>query len=347
MINEHIENAKIMIIDEDVGMMDVIATFLRKYGHQVISFTEPISAIEALKFQNFDILIVNYLISPITGDKIIELVRQFNKDIYIILMSTHKDIEPSIELMKSLDIQGYFEKSSNFDQLMMLIQNGIRYTEQLKNVKKINTQMDNYLLDFANILLKTVDAKDNYTAAHSYRVSKICGLFSGYLNLNKEDYKSFTLAGLFHDIGKIGIPDYILSKTDKLTDSEYETIKLHPIIGANILSVCDMFKTTAPAIRSHHEKYDGTGYPLKLKGENIPYLARALSLCDAFDAIVSERPYKKKKSINYAIQQIKKSIGTYFDPVLSKLFLKMLKEKEKEINEILNAKQFNFNYNNK
>lgn len=334
MMNEHISNAKIMIIDEDVNMMDIISAFLSKYGHRVFPYTEPVSAVEALRSNNIDILIVNYLMAPVNGDKIIELVRQFNKDIYIVLMSNHKDLIPSIETMQSLDIQGYFEKGSNFDQLIMLIQSGIKYTEQLKNIKKMSVQLESYLIDFAKVLLNAVGAKDNFTADHSLRVSKFCELFSKYLNLNDDDKQSFIFAGMFHDIGKIGIADLILSKDGKLTDEEYEAIKLHPIIGANILSVCEMFKTTAPAILGHHEKYDGTGYPYKLKGENIPYLARALALCDTFDAITSRRPYKDPKSIDFAIDQITKNSGTQFDPKLATLFLQMLKENKEEIEKI-------------
>ena len=337
--NDIMPKAKIMIIDEDIGMMDIISAILGKYGHQVFPYTEPVSAIEALKSQDFDILLINYLMSPVNGDRIIELVRQFNKDIYIILMSTHKDLVPSIDTMINLDIQGYFEKSARFDQLIMLIQSGIKYTEQLKNIKKMSTQLESYLIDFAKVLLNAIGAKDHFTADHSLRVSKYCDLFANYLNLNEQDHKSFVLAGMFHDIGKIGIADSILSKDGKLTKIEYDAIKLHPIIGANILSVSDMFKTSAPAIRCHHEWYNGKGYPFELKGEEIPYLGRALSLCDSFDAITSIRPYKECKSIDFAIEQIKEGMSTQFDPKLAKLFLKMLDEKSDEIAKIHAIKQ--------
>ncbi|MNP22472.1 Cyclic di-GMP phosphodiesterase response regulator RpfG [compost metagenome] len=241
-----------------------------------------------------------------------------------------------MDTMQNLDIQGYFEKSSRFDQLIMMIQSGIKYTEQLNNIKSMSVQLEQYLIDFAKVLLNTVSAKDHYTGDHSLRVSMFAELFADHLGLDKDDHESLVRAGLFHDIGKIGISDNILLKETKLTDYEYESIKLHPIIGANILSVSNIFKASSPAIRGHHERYDGTGYPDRLKGENIPYLARVLALCDTFDAIVSARPYKTGNSVDFAIEQITKNSGTQFDPNLSKRFIAMLKENPEKIESISN-----------
>ena len=164
--DETIKNAKILIIDEDVNMMEIISEILKGYGHTVSTFTEPVSAIEELKANKYDILLVNYLMSPVNGDRVVELVREFDKEIYIILMSMHKDLTPSIETMQTLDIQAYFEKSSRFDQLIIMIQSGIKYIEQLRKVKSINLKLDHYLFDFAQILLNTITAKDNYTGKH-------------------------------------------------------------------------------------------------------------------------------------------------------------------------------------
>lgn len=335
MSSNKINNAKILIIDDDIGMMDVLSTILSDYGHTVYPFTEPVSAIEALKSDSFDILIVNYLMTPVNGDRIITLVREFNKDIYIILMSSHKDLIPSIEIIRNLDIQGFFEKSSRFDQLIMLIHSGLKYIEQLKSIKSMSLQLEEYLIDFANVLLNTVTTKDNYTGDHSYRVSRYADLFASYINLDKEDHDRLVLAAMFHDIGKIGIADNILLKEGKLTAIEYENIKLHPIIGANIFSVSNIFKTSGPAIRGHHERYDGTGYPDGLKGENIPYLARVLAICDSFDAIVGERPYKSATSVEYGLEQISLNLGTQFDPIIAKEFLKFANENIDKIRLIL------------
>ena len=242
MNNDKLVNAKILVIDDDVNMMDVLSVVLRRYGHYVKTFTEPLSAIEELKKNKYDILLVNYLMTPVKGDKIVETVREFNKEIYIILMSIHKDLAPSIEVMQQLDIQAYYEKSNRFDNLIMLIQGGIKYIEQINKIKSMNSQLEHYLVDFAKILLQTVGAKDHYTEEHSRRVTLLADAFSKYLKLDNKQISDLQIAAAFHDIGKIGIPDNILLKTTRLTDDEYQVIKTHPVIAANIFSVSDIFK---------------------------------------------------------------------------------------------------------
>lgn len=332
---EKLVNAKILIIDEDVNMMDIISTILTKYGHKVSTFSEPVSAIEELKATKYDILIVNYLMSPVNGDRVIELVREFDKEIYIILMSMHKDLAPSIETMQNLDIQAYYEKSSRFDQLIMLIQGGIKYIEQLRNVQKMGVKLEKYLVDFAKILLNTVGTKDHYTEEHSRRVTELCKLFAEKLNLDDESTYNLVTGASFHDVGKIGIPDNILLKQGKLTDEEFETIKLHPTIGANIFSVSDIFNDVVPIIKYHHERFDGKGYPDGLKGEEIPYLTRILSICDSFDAMVSRRSYKEPKTKEFAIDEIRKNMGKQFDSKLATKFIEMVLE-DNRVNNIYN-----------
>lgn len=324
MDNKQITNAKIMIIDDDIAMMNMLSAILSKYHHTVIPFTEPVSAIESLKSDSYDILIVNYLMSPVNGDRVVELVREFNKEIYIILMSINKDLSPSIDAMRDLDIQAYFEKSARFDQLILLIQSGIKYTNQLRNIRSMNLQLEKYVVDFANVLLNTVGAKDNYTASHSKRVCTYALKFADYLELSNKDKELLNLAGLFHDIGKIGIPDSILTKPGKLTDEEYDIIKYHPTIGANILSVADLFKDVTEIINCHHERIDGKGYPNGISGDNIPYLAKLLSICDSFDAITTKRSYKEICSIDFALEELDRVKGTQLDKELTEKFIELI-----------------------
>lgn len=327
-------NTKILMIDDDVNIMDILSVMLKKYNCDVSMYTEPVSAIEELKSNHYDILILNFLMSPVNGDRIVELVREFNKEIYIILMSTHNDLAPSIDLMRKLDIQAYFQKSSRFDELIMLVQGGIKYIEQVKEIKAMGIQLDKYLIEFAKILLNTISAKDHYTEEHSERVATLTILFSKYLNLDEKDIEDLRIAALFHDIGKIGITDNILLKDGKLTAEEYDTIKLHPVIGANIFSSTDIFKHLAPIILSHHERIDGTGYPNKLQDKDIPYLAKILAICDSFDAIVSKRPYKDKMPLEYGIEQLKQGSNAQFDKDLVKSFVKFINKNREEIDTI-------------
>ena len=334
MNNDKLVSAKILVIDDDINMMDVLSVVLRRYGHFVKTYTEPLSAIEELRKNSYDILIVNYLMTPVNGDKIVETVREFNKEIYIILMSIHKDLAPSIEVMQKLDIQAYYEKSNRFDNLIMLIQGGIKYIEQINKIKNMNSKLEHYLVDFAKILLQTVGAKDHYTEEHSRRVTMFADIFSKYLKLSSRQISDLQIAAAFHDIGKIGIPDNILLKTTRLTDDEYQVIKTHPTIAANIFSVSDIYKDIYPIMYYHHERYDGKGYPTGIKGKQIPLLARILSICDCFDAIVSKRTYKQGASIEFALSEIEKNAGTQFDPELAPKFIEMVNNNIEYIEKI-------------
>ena len=156
--------------------------------------------------------------------------------------------------------------------------------------------------------------------------------YSKKLGLNEDDLKTLKIGGLFHDIGKIGVPDAVLQKPGKLSDDEYSEIKNHPAIGAHILSTATIFTDIIPIVRHHHEKFDGTGYPSKLSGENIPYLARIAAIADTFDAMTSKRPYRDELPIDVVKEEFKKFAGTQFDPELTKVFLDIL---ENDYNEII------------
>lgn len=316
----------VLIIDDDIGLMQAMEVVLNSYSIGLTTFTEPLAAIQELKTNKHDILVVNYLMSAIRGDEIVRLVREFDKEIYIILMSAHKDLAPSIDIMRSLDIQAFFEKGARFDDLILLIESGYKYVEQMNEIKQMNHTIENFGIELATVLKNTVGAKDNYTKEHSDRVGKYAVAFAKYLNLTNEDMSTLALAADFHDIGKIGIADAVLLKAGKLTDEEYNHIKLHPVIGENILSTSETFKSALPIIRHHHERIDGRGYPDGLKGDEIPYLARILSICDTFDAITSVRVYRNRMSIEDALAEIERVKGTQLDEDLANDFIHFANE---------------------
>ena len=168
-----------------------------------------------------------------------------------------------------------------------------------------------------------LEAKDAYTQRHSSRVAEVSVLIGEEVSCSKEDLDVLNFAGHLHDIGKIGVRDDILLKPGKLTPAEYETIKEHPVIGANIVGQLGLWNREQQIIRHHHEKYDGTGYPTGLKGHEIPFLARILSVADAFDAMASDRAYRKKIETEEVVQIIKQCSGTQFDPDLVAAFVRV------------------------
>ncbi len=264
-------NYKIIAVDDEEGIVDSLSIFLKRSGYNFTGVTDPMEAIEKVRNEHFDLMILDFIMTPIHGDQVVEEIRKFNKDLYILLLTGHKDLAPPLETIKRLDIQGYCEKSDKFDQLLLLIESGIKSIEQMNQIKKINAELsdtyeklENAYLESIQTLRYTVEAKDTYTRGHSDRVSEYSVLIGKYMGLSDDDLKVLQLGGLFHDIGKIGVPDVILQKDSKLTDDEYSQIKQHPNIGVHILSNASIFNDILPIVEHHHEKYDGTGYPRKI-----------------------------------------------------------------------------------
>lgn len=175
-------------------------------------------------------------------------------------------------------------------------------------------------------LVKTIEARDPYTCGHSERVTNYAIKIAKRLNLNRNDIELLVYAGKLHDIGKIAIPDFILKKTTALTMAERAEIQAHPTKGIEMINNLKFLKECFPLIRHHHERYDGNGYPDKLKGEQIPLLARILAVADAFDAMTSERPYRRALKIDEAIEEIKTNSATQFDPQIALQLISMLQK---------------------
>ncbi|HBC84667.1 MAG TPA: hypothetical protein DCZ30_04435 [Clostridiales bacterium] len=336
-------NYRIIAVDDEIGIIDSLSIFLKDSGYDFIGYTDPMNALEKIKTEHFDLMILDFIMTPIHGDKLVEEIRKFNKDLYILLLTGHKDLAPPLDTIKRLDIQGYCEKSDKFDQLLLLIESGIKSISQMNLIKQINEELSNTYselemayLESIETLRYTVEAKDPYTSGHSSRVSKYSQLIGKYLNLSEEDLKILHLGGLFHDIGKIGIPDSILLKESSLTTDEYSQIKNHPSIGSHILCNAKIFKSIIPIVKHHHEKYNGTGYPSQLKGTDIPYLVRITSIADAFDAMSSKRNYRNELTLDTIINEIEKNKGIQFDPEISDVFLNILKNHYDEVEKIKN-----------
>ena len=333
-INAQSTGFKIIAVDDEQGILDSLSIFMKRSGYDFVGITDPIEAINRVKSEHFDLMILDFIMDPIHGDKVVEEIRKFDKDLYILLLTGHKDLAPPLETIHQLDIQGYCEKSDKFDQLLLLIESGLKSVSQMRTISKMNEDLEKAYVDSIEILRQTVEAKDPYTKGHSERVSAYAVLLGQKLDLSDEDIEKLKIGGLFHDIGKIGIPDSILLKESKLTDEEYSKIKEHPVIGFNILKNAEMFKNILDIIKYHHERFDGNGYPERLSGNNIPYLARITSVVDSFDAMTSKRSYRDSLPMDVVKSEILKNLGSQFDPEIGIAFLDILDNDFNSIKQI-------------
>lgn len=187
-------------------------------------------------------------------------------------------------------------------------------------------------------LTAAIDTKDHYTFGHSQRVAEYATILAGALGLDKSHLEIVKEAALLHDVGKIGIPESILTKTGRLTSEEYAIVKKHVEMSITIIKHLPSLNYVIPAVIGHHERWDGRGYPRGIKGENIPLLARCLMITDAFDAMTSNRPYRAGLSVISALNEIQNCMGTQFDPSLANLFVNLVREGAIDLDRSLKIK---------
>jgi putative nucleotidyltransferase with HDIG domain len=195
---------------------------------------------------------------------------------------------------------------------------------------ELYTKMRKVYLDTIRALAAAIDAKDPYTKGHSERVAQIAVVLATELNLSDRDIENIEYTALLHDIGKIGIDDRILGKNSKLSNEEFKKIKEHPIVGAKIIEPVDFLKNSYKTIYHHHERYNGGGYPDGLKEKDIPFCARIIAVADAYDAMGSDRPYRKKLSKEKILKEFAEQSGKQFDPQIVNALMLILKREREE-----------------
>jgi len=320
----------ILTLDDDPIITSTIKDYFNRSGYDVDVENDPMVAIERVRNGSYDILLLDFLMSPICGDQVVEEIRKFNKDLFIVLLTGHKSMAPPVKTIRQLDIQGYYEKSDRFDQLELLVESCVKSIKQLRTIKKYQRELADAYLQTIETLRTVVETRDKDTEGHSGRVSALAAALAEELGLSEKEVESIRVAGLFHDIGKVGVRDAVLLKNGPLTDDEYLEIKRHPIEGEKILSAYSEFEEILPTLRSHHERFDGKGYPDGISGENICLGARIMSVADSFDAMISNRAYRKGLSFEVTMAEIERCSGTQFDGMIVDALKSMVKKMGEE-----------------
>jgi putative nucleotidyltransferase with HDIG domain len=236
------------------------------------------------------------------------------------------------------NIREYFSRhASNMqtlaNQAVLALERSILLVESQKQAEAIESAYQELELSYDRTLaalMSALDARDRETEGHSTRVSDLACLLSAELGLGPAAMKVIERGSLLHDIGKIGISDTILHKPSPLTNEEWKAMRFHPDIGARIIEDIPFLQDTLPIIRYHHERWDGSGYPAGLSGQDIPLQARIFAVADAFDALTSDRPYRQRISVNEALVYLKEQAGILFDPEIVAAFERMWEKKKLE-----------------
>lgn len=342
------ENKKynILVISNETHIINKLSILFDESKYTFELVRDPLSGIEKVKFKNYDLIIINFTFSKKILELFIKKVRIFDAFAYLVLLSDSNNLPDTLDLMINYDIQSYYNKDEDLKKLSVLVE---LISNSIYEFKRLNLRADIYSNDYKSPYLNTINAlrniveyKDIYTVGHSFRVSKYSVLIGKKLGLSGTNLKTLRIGSLFHDIGKIGIPNNILLKDSSLTDLEYFQIKNHTLIGSHILFPVNMYAKIIPIVKFHHERFDGYGYPTKLKGTDIPLLARIVTVADTFDAMTSCRTYRDALPLEHVISEFENNKGTQFDPEITDVFLDILKNDYSKIKKIQEMYKRNF-----
>ena len=330
----NVENMRIISIDDNKTNLLIIESYAKILNLEIESFLNPKEALEASFEKEYDLVIVDYMMPEINGLEFIQSFRQNNQSTPIIMLTAvGDDMNLQIKaleygandfLSKPINAPAFKARIINMLKLrksQLLLQDKALLLQDEVKLATIRLKESEY--ETLQMLGKTAEFKDPETNAHTQRVAYYCKLLARAYGLDENLQDIIFYASPFHDLGKIGIPDNILLKPGKLDDDEFSIMKNHAKIGYEILkgSKSKYLKAGGVIAYSHHEKYDGTGYPNGLKGESIPIFGRITAVADVFDALTSSRPYKKAWSLEEAFDFLIEEKSVHFDPKLVDLFL--------------------------
>jgi len=333
-----IKEAKILIVDDQPANVTLIEKILGIDGYiNVISTTDPTQVESIYMEQNSDLILLDLNMPVMDGYQVLSKIREVDPDYPpIIVLTAQSDRESRIKAL-GLGARDFLAKPFDRLELMTRIRNMLEVrimTTAMKNQNKVldamvearTKELNHTRLEVIRRLGRAAEYRDDMTGYHIVRMSRYSQLLALAAGMSEKDSETLLNASPMHDIGKIGIPDSVLLKPEKLDPEEWKIMQTHVDIGVEILSGSDssLMNMAAEVAQNHHEKWDGSGYPCALVGEDIPLTGRIVAVADVFDALTTERPYKKAWAIDEAIEFLKEQRGKHFEPRLVDLFIEVL-----------------------
>ena len=355
-VHEH----SVLFVDDEVNILKALQRLLRSEPVEVLTANRPSEAFELIERYQPQVIVSDQRMPEMSGVDFLSSVRDQNADIIRMMMTGFTDMTIAVEAINRGEIFRLITKPWNDEELKATLRQAFDHFDLKAEIKRLNqvTREQNFKLQDMNknlevkvrdrtrqldgknqelrtayiqtirALAEAIDAKDAYTRGHSERVAVYSSRLGHEMGLRKELIERIYFAGLLHDVGKIGIPDAIITKPSRLNHEEYEEIKKHPEIGAKILEPVEFLHSIVPCVRHHHEWFDGSqsGYPSRLAGDQIPLPSRVIVVADTVEAMTSDRPYRKALPIDVVVTELHKYSGSQFDPVVVDAFLKLLED---------------------
>ncbi|MDH7488704.1 MAG: response regulator [Anaerolineae bacterium] len=335
-VHSQIHPEPILVVEDEDAVRSLVLRKLARAGYTAVGAANGVDALALLREQSFGIVMSDINMPKLNGLELLQIIREAYPDVVVIMVTAYGDLDHAIAAMR-LGASDYVVKPFDLEQLMAAVRQALRLRQKNLARRYIEFQSKVHPRDEANhqLLLSTVmalanslEAKDPYTVGHSQRVADLAERVARAPGLPERDILHIRMAGLLHDIGKIGISEAVINKPGPLTPTEYAHIQAHPLISERILVPVAELNGALRMIRNHHERWDGSGYPDGLKELEIPLGARILALADAYDAMTSQRPYRPALPREVALREIERGAGRHFDPSLSRVFLEILAEEE-------------------
>lgn len=336
----------VLIVDDDASMQKVLSISMQKMGYNYAVAKNGQEALELIGKGTVapDAILLDIRMPVMPGLVALPKLRTLLPNVPVIMLTAFGDLETGLSAMKAGAFD-YLVKPSSLTKIRETLKKAFAYREVMEMKAEEEKKHEQYQLELemkvessfqelgdvykklkemnlqtAYALAETIEAKDSYTQGHCERVRWLSSLIGKKMHLPDEEIEQLEYAALLHDIGKIGIPDSILNKKGPLDERERQIINMHPIIGAQILSTVEFFKRAASAVRHHHERWDGTGYPDSVGEERIDHLARIIALADTLDAMATSRPYRKALNFDEVLQELHAMRGIQFAPDVVDVF---------------------------
>lgn len=337
----------ILIVDDEEMVRDLLSSALAHEEyicHQAANVDE---AFVLLGDQPVDLVISDIMMPGRSGVELLRDLKKIDPDIAVLMITGLSDMNTAMECVH-LGADDYITKPFGINRVVLTVKNLIerrslaiekknyqvslefKVMEQTSQIRRTMNELSRAYDSTLTALVKALDAREKEVGSHSERVMNFAACLGCKLGMTGRELQELSKGALLHDIGKIGISDNILLKPGQLDDGEWIEMRKHPQIGYAILSEIDFLRTPAEIILSHHERFDGNGYPKQLRGEQIPIGSRIFAIVDTLDAMTSDRPYRRSLPFTVAVAEIIKYRGTQFDPAISDLFLSIPRKRWEE-----------------
>ena len=354
----------VLFVDDEVNILRALQRMFRSEPVSLLTASTPEQALTLVEREDVHVVVTDQRMPEMTGVDLLASIRERNPQIVRMLMTGYTEMDIAVDAINRGEIFRLITKPWHDEELKATLRQAFDHYDLKGEIKRLNqvTREQNFKFQDMNknleekvrertqqlaekneelqtgyvqtvlALAGAIDAKDAYTRGHSERVGVYASRIARELGLDREKIKRVYISGILHDVGKIGIPDAIITKPARLTEEEYEEIKRHPEIGARILEPVQFLSEVVPCVRHHHEWFDGSnsGYPDQLRGDQIPLPSRIILVADTVEAMTSNRPYRKGLPLDVVIRELHKYSGSQFDPAVVEALMKLLDEEGDE-----------------